>query len=51
MRNLTAALMMTALAFGAPSLAQQSGLVNVNIANVANDLAKNLKIDISNNRE
>ena len=32
---------------GAAFAAQQEGLVNVNISNVANDLAKNLSVDVS----
>jgi hypothetical protein len=31
----------------APVLAQQSGLVNVDVKNVANNLAQNLKVDVS----
>jgi hypothetical protein len=33
--------------FAATGFAAQEGLVNVNISNVANDLAKNLKVDVS----
>jgi hypothetical protein len=36
------------LALGATTgFAAQEGLVNVNVSNVANDLAKNLKVDVS----
>lgn len=31
----------------APALAQQSGLVNVDIKNVANNIAQNLKVNVS----
>lgn len=31
----------------APALAQQEGLVNVNVSNVANDIAKNLSVEVS----
>ncbi|HEY1226852.1 MAG TPA: hypothetical protein VGF26_05975 [Ramlibacter sp.] len=31
----------------APAFAQQSGLVNVNIKNVANNIAQNLKVNVS----
>ncbi len=30
-----------------PALAQQSGLVNVNVSNVANNIAKNINVDVS----
>lgn len=30
-----------------PALAQQSGLVNVDISNVANNIAKNINVDVS----
>lgn len=49
MIRITAAAAVAALAIGAigPALAQQEGLVNVNVSNVANDIAKNLSIDVS----
>jgi hypothetical protein len=31
----------------APALAQQSGLVNVNLTNVKTDIAKNINVDVS----
>jgi hypothetical protein len=31
----------------APAFAQQSGLVNVTISNVANDIARNINVDVS----
>lgn len=30
-----------------PAIAQQSGLVNVDISNVANNIAKNINVDVS----
>ena len=50
MRSLTTALLTATLAFNAPALAQQSGLVNVNLGNVnvLNNLAKNLSVDVKN---
>jgi hypothetical protein len=40
--------LLAAAAFVAgPVLAQQTGLVNVSISNVANNIAQNLKVDVS----
>jgi hypothetical protein len=35
------------LTFGGSAFAQQSGLVNVEVSNVANDIARNLSVDVS----
>ncbi len=41
-------LLISLLAAGAGSaLAQQSGLVNVDVSNVANNIAKNINVDVS----
>jgi hypothetical protein len=37
----------TLLAAAPVAMAQQSGLVNVEISNVANDIARNLSVDVS----
>jgi hypothetical protein len=38
---------LTAFLAVAPALAQQSGLVNVNLTNVKTDIAKNINVDVS----
>ncbi|TFY99318.1 hypothetical protein EZ313_22430 [Ramlibacter henchirensis] len=47
MRKHIASLMLIASCAAAPALAQQSGLVNVDIRNVANNIAQNLKVNVS----
>lgn len=46
MRRIATLLAISAFA-SAPVFAQQSGLVNVDVHNVANNLAQNLKVDVS----
>ncbi len=46
MKRLTAFLALAAVAVG-PVLAQPSGLVNVSLNNVANNIAQNLSVDVS----
>jgi hypothetical protein len=46
-RKLTASLVSALALVASPLFAQQSGLVNVNISNVANNIAQNLKVDVS----
>jgi hypothetical protein len=46
MRTIASMLAITAFAAG-PVFAQQSGVVNVDIHNVANNIAQNLKVDVS----
>ena len=38
---------LTAFVAVAPALAQQSGLVNVNLTNVKTEIAKNINVDVS----
>jgi hypothetical protein len=45
-RHLASLLLVASCAAG-PALAQQEGLVNVDIRNVANNIAQNLKVDVS----
>ena len=45
-RHLASLILIASCAAG-PALAQQSGLVNVDIRNVANNLAQNLKVDVN----
>ena len=42
-----ASVAVAAAAFLAPAFAQQSGVVNVELKNVANNIARNLKVDVS----
>lgn len=46
MKRLASILALSALA-AAPAFSQQSGVVNVDIRNVANNIAQNLKVDVS----
>jgi hypothetical protein len=46
MKTISSFIAVAALA-AAPAFAQQSGLVNVDIRNVANNIAQNLKVDVS----
>lgn len=46
-RTVASVFAVTSLAFGGSALAQQSGLVNVDIKNVANNIAQNLSVDVS----
>ncbi len=46
MQRIAALLALAALAAG-PALSQQSGLVNVSLNNVANNIAQNLSVDVS----
>lgn len=45
--TLAAACTAASLLFAGSALAQQSGLVNVDIKNVANNIAQNLSVDVS----
>ncbi len=46
MQRIASLLALAALAAG-PALSQQSGLVNVSLNNVANNIAQNLSVDVS----
>ena len=46
-RSFAAVLGAATLACAPFAMAQQSGLVNVEVSNVANDIAKNLSVDVS----
>jgi hypothetical protein len=47
MQRPIASLILVASCAAAPAFAQQSGLVNVDVKNVANNIAQNLKVDVS----
>ena len=47
MQRHIASIVLAASCAAAPALAQQSGLVNVDVKNVANNIAQNLEVDVS----
>lgn len=47
MQRLIASIVLVASCAAAPAFAQQSGLVNVDVKNVANNIAQNLKVNVS----
>jgi hypothetical protein len=47
MQRHIASMVLAACCAAGPAVAQQSGVVNVDIKNVANNIAQNLKVDVS----
>ena len=47
MQRHIASIVLAAACAAAPAFAQQSGLVNVDVKNVANNIAQNLKVNVS----